>query len=133
MSTTFPLSRLLISAAMLAAATAARAEAPPLAATVVLITPTMIREASQVAPQPRNVANGSRDVYRPNELFHEPPRNVDQIPNGCGQTKGSLCYDYRTGSTVYRPTRALLPNIPGMTPHNLAVRRDKIVAQYTFK
>jgi hypothetical protein len=29
--------------------------------------------------------------------------------------------------------RRFLPDIPGMTPHNLALSRNKITASYTFK
>ena len=55
------------------------------------------------------------------------------MPNGCAHNSAALCYDYRTGRAVYKPTRKLLPGIPGLTPHNLAIHRDRIVAQYTFK
>lgn len=54
-------------------------------------------------------------------------------PNACGYDTSSLCYDYRTGSAVYKPMAALLPTIPGLTPQNLSIRHSTIVVSYTFK
>ena len=45
----------------------------------------------------------------------------------------SLCYDPYSGRIVYKPARAFMPDIPGLTPHNISVKRDRIVFRYTFK
>jgi hypothetical protein len=66
-------------------------------------------------------------------LITSTPKNLDQLPNSCSQKGGSLCYDYRSGHAMFKPMRKLLPAIPGMTPHNISIHRDKIIAQYTFK
>ena len=60
-------------------------------------------------------------------------RDAKTLPNACGHSTNSLCYDYRTGSAIYKPMAGLLPAIPGLTPQNLAIRRNAIVASYTFK
>ena len=82
-------------------------------------------------------ANHQQTIVRHDSLtrenYHDTPKNVRQLPNGCDQNGGSLCYDYRTGRALYKPMRKLLPDVPGLTPHNLSIHRDKIVAQYTFK
>ena len=67
------------------------------------------------------------------DMFRGSQRNPQRLPNACDQNSGSLCFDYQSGRTVYKPMRKLLPEIPGMTAHNLSLRRNKIVAQYTFK
>ena len=121
-----------VAAALMAVATAGMAEAPPRNAAPVKITPEIIRQALEVAPPSKDSPTLLRKDYQPNDIFHETPRNLEHIPNGCAHNTGSLCYDYRTGHAVYKPMRKLLPEIPGMTPHNISIRRDKIVAQYTF-
>ena len=119
-------------AAMLAVATAAMAEAPPRNGALVKITPEMIQQAAE-APQPaKDSPYLLRKEVPPNDIFRDMPRSLEHIPNSCSQKSGSLCFDYRTGHAVYKPMRKLLPEIPGMTPHNLSIRRDKIVAQYSF-
>jgi hypothetical protein len=44
----------------------------------------------------------------------------------------SLCYDPGSGRIVYKPARALMPGIPGLTPENISVKRDRIVLRYSF-
>ncbi|MEO8384871.1 MAG: hypothetical protein ABI583_06505, partial [Betaproteobacteria bacterium] len=99
------------------------------------ITPAMIQEASKVTQLP--TSRGSSSVVHigahADDLAYVPPRNSEQIPNGCAQNPGALCYDYRNGGAVYKPMRSLLPDLPGMTPQNLSIRRNKVVAQYSFK
>jgi hypothetical protein len=63
----------------------------------------------------------------------EPAGHLDSVPNSCARNGGGLCYDYRSGHAVYKPMRSLLPHIPGMTPQNLVIHRNRIVAKYTFK
>lgn len=74
-----------------------------------------------------------RSEDEPQYLAQVPTQNIEHIPNACSQHSGSLCFDYRAGRAVYKPMRSLLPPIPGMTPHNFSIRRDKVVVQYTFK
>ena len=44
----------------------------------------------------------------------------------------SLCYDPRTGRIVYKPARALMPEIPGLRRENISVKRDRITLRYSF-
>ena len=110
-------------------------------AVAVTITLAIIRQATQVSSsqisQPPSLQSGPAanfaNLFPSHDIFRDTPKNLDGIPNGCARHSASLCYDYRSGRAIYKPTRRLLPAIPGMTPHNLAVHRDKVVAQYTFK
>ncbi len=121
--------------ALSAMATAAIAEAPSRKALSVKITPQLIQEsaAATVILPSKDQPSALGKEFQQHELFRHAPQNVDHLPNACAKKGGSLCYDYRTGRSVYKPMRKLLPGIPGMTPHNLSIRRDKLVAHYTFK
>lgn len=122
----------IFAAALLAVATAGMAETPPRHVAPVKITPELILQASEL-PQPSQDSPYllRRDVQA-HDLFRDTPKNLEHVPNGCSHNNASLCFDYRTGHAVYKPMRKLLPEIPGMTAHNLSLRRGKIVAQYTF-
>lgn len=133
MSTKFRLTLWSFSAAMIAVPMLSVAEAPPRGTAPLTITPEMILRASTAVQSSKSVPTHLPTGAEPQFIFRETPRTVEQIPNACSHVSGSLCFDYRTGHAVYKPMRTLLPAISGMTPHNLSLRRDKIVAQYTFK
>ena len=44
----------------------------------------------------------------------------------------TLCYDPSTRRIVYKPARALMPDLPGMHAENISVRRDRITFKYSF-
>ena len=44
----------------------------------------------------------------------------------------SLCYDPDSGRIVYKPARALMPDLPGLQRENISVRRDRITFRYSF-
>ena len=133
MSTKFLLTLWPVSAAMIAAPMLSMAEVPPRTGAPVAITPEMLQ------PVPTPLQPSKNAPYRPGKedeaqtIFRATPKTLEQIPNACSQSSGSPCFDYRNGHAVYKPMRTLLSAISGMTPHNLSLRRDKIVAQYTFK
>ena len=103
----------------------------------VKITPEMIHQVARQEQLEQPALRARPPLIRKEnnsiDIFRGSPRNLERLPNACGQNSGSLCFDYRSGRTVYKPMRKLLPEIPGMTAHNLSLRRNKIVAQYTFK
>jgi hypothetical protein len=51
--------------------------------------------------------------------------------SSCGGER-SLCYDPRTGRIVYKPARALMPEIPGLRRENISVKRNRITLRYSF-
>ena len=124
----------LFACALLAVVTVCTAEVPPVSAPPVKSTRALSIKQALRAAEP---VNAQQTVVRHDSLtrenYHDTPKNVRHLPNGCDQNSGSLCYDYRTGRALYKPMRKLLPDVPGLTPHNLSIHRDKIVAQYTFK
>lgn len=61
------------------------------------------------------------------------PAYAASLPNSCDRAAGALCYDYRNGRALYKPMRRLMPPIPGLTPHNLSIHRDKVILEYSFK
>lgn len=48
------------------------------------------------------------------------------------QRSTTLCYDPSTRRIVYKPARALMPDIPGLRPENISVRRDRVTFKYSF-
>jgi hypothetical protein len=44
----------------------------------------------------------------------------------------SLCYDPHSRRIIYKPARALMPDIPGLQRENISVRRDRITFRYSF-
>lgn len=61
------------------------------------------------------------------ELGRRGPRGA------CESTVTDLCYDMADGRIVYRPARAYMPSIGGLTPENVSLRRDRIVLKYSFR
>ena len=58
-------------------------------------------------------------------------RGEQQSRSSCNSDR-SLCYDAASGRIVYKPARALMPDIPGLTRENISVKRDRIVLRYSF-
>lgn len=44
----------------------------------------------------------------------------------------TLCYDPNEKRIVYKPARAMMPDLPGFTRENISVKRDRIVFKYSF-
>ena len=43
-----------------------------------------------------------------------------------------LCYDANSGHIVFKPARQLMPDLPGMTPESISVKKDRIILRYSF-
>ena len=65
------------------------------------------------------------------ELLPPPTRHHERSRSSC-ESENPICYDATSGHIVYKPARALMPEIPGLQPENISVKRDKIVFRYTF-
>jgi len=46
--------------------------------------------------------------------------------------ESSVCYDPGSGHIVYKPARQFMPELPGLQPENISVKRDRIVLRYSF-
>ena len=62
------------------------------------------------------------------------PREDPRLETSRSSCSGerSLCYDAQSGRIVYKPARALMPDLPGLQRENISVKRDKIVFRYSF-
>ena len=67
----------------------------------------------------------------PDLLSAHTDSRLEQSRSSCGSDR-SLCYDAASGRIVYKPARALMPDIPGLQRENISVKRDKIVLRYSF-
>lgn len=69
----------------------------------------------------------------PPAALQMPPAETHSEPgrSSCSSDR-SLCYDPASGRIVYKPARALMPDIPGLQRENISVKRDRIVLRYTF-
>jgi hypothetical protein len=125
----------------------------PVFATVALaVTPLAGATAAQTAPEPSPAPNL---LLRPKAALVSPakthrfapfvaplnepdvellpridPRN-DSSRSSCNG-ESSLCYDPGSGRIVYKPARALMPELPGMRAENISVKRDRITFRYSF-
>jgi len=61
------------------------------------------------------------------------PRDLrdDQSRSSC-ESGRDLCYDKQSGRIVYRPARQFMPDLPGLQPESISVKRDRIVFKYSF-
>lgn len=56
---------------------------------------------------------------------------LDASRSSCSGDR-ALCYDAASGRIVYKPARALMPDVPGLQRENITVKRDRIVFRYSF-
>ena len=78
--------------------------------------------------------SSTRLEERPTIFVLPSQHSVKTLLNGCGASgSNAICYDYRSGSAVFKPMRNLLPTIPGLMAQNLAIHRHTLVASYNFK
>jgi hypothetical protein len=55
-------------------------------------------------------------------------------PRGaCEFSARDLCYDLADGRVVFRPARAYMPKIDGLTAENVTLRSNRVVFKYSFK
>ena len=66
------------------------------------------------------------------ELFSPPPAPLESARDACAESR-DLCYDANERRIVYRPARAFMPAVPGLTAESIALRRDRLVLRYSFK
>ncbi|MGZ5039138.1 MAG: hypothetical protein ACXWBQ_00225 [Usitatibacter sp.] len=68
---------------------------------------------------------------QPELHFAQPPQRAAQSNSSCNADH-DLCYDQNNGHIVYKPARQLMPVLPGLTPENISVKRDRIIFRYSF-
>ena len=65
------------------------------------------------------------------DLMPAHDHRLEQSRSSC-KGNSTLCYDQESGRIVYKPARNFMPDIPGLTPENISVKRDRIVFRYSF-
>lgn len=55
----------------------------------------------------------------------------DQSRSSC-ESGRSLCYDPSSGRIEYKPARQYMPDVPGLQPESISVKRGKVVFKYSF-
>jgi hypothetical protein len=75
------------------------------------------------------------DALAPKPAVLIPPASGahDPVPGTCALSTDALCYDHRSGSLVYKPLRALMPEIGGLQRESIAIKRDKVTFRYSFR
>ena len=94
--------------------------------------PKLIVQSGTVAPW-RADETPIASAPTPAPLFAPVSTKREHIPGSCGVSTGALCYDYRNGNSVYKPSLQLMPEISGMQRESLALKRDKITLKYSFR
>jgi hypothetical protein len=51
--------------------------------------------------------------------------------SSCGG-ESPLCYDSVSGRVVYKPARQFMPDLPGLRPENISLKRNQLVFRYSF-
>ena len=87
---------------------------------------------SAVMPAPRASAPFRAPTGEPElELAPSGDPRLQASRSSCSGER-SLCYDPTSGRIVYKPARALMPEIPGLQRENISVKRDRITFRYSF-
>ena len=55
------------------------------------------------------------------------------LSGACATNTSDLCYDYKENRLIYRPSRNWMPEIAGLRPEHISVRRDSLVFRYSFR
>jgi hypothetical protein len=63
-------------------------------------------------------------------LMPRAPQAQDTVRSSCGER--ALCYDSASGRVVYRPAREYMPDVPGLRPENISIKRNQLVLRYSF-
>lgn len=89
-------------------------------------------KAALMAAVPSNSAPFVAPASGP-EMHYAPPRDSApaQSRSSCNADR-DLCYDANSGHIVFKPARQFMPNLPGMTPENISVKKDRVILRYSF-
>ena len=55
------------------------------------------------------------------------------LPNTCKKDSSVVCYDPKGGRAVFPFTRSLMPDVQGLQAQGIAVKRDRVLFNYTFR
>ena len=89
-------------------------------------------KAALMAAVPSNSAPFVAPASGP-ELHFAPQRDNPPVQSrsSCNADR-DLCYDANSGHIVFKPARQFMPDLPGMRPENISVKKDRIILRYSF-
>ena len=94
----------------------------------------LLRSKSAIASAaPHNSAPYVQAVGEPERepVFSQRDLRENESRSSC-ESNRDLCYDQSTGRIVYKPARQFMPDLPGLQPDSISLKRDRIVFKYTF-
>lgn len=65
-------------------------------------------------------------------IFTSRHTNAQEATRSSCNGERALCYDAVSGRVVYKPARQFMPNLPGMRPENISLKRNQLVFRYSF-
>ncbi|HET9579769.1 MAG TPA: hypothetical protein VFP44_18190 [Usitatibacter sp.] len=96
-------------------------------------------QALQLRPKslvtPKSIAHNYAPFVAPSSAtpelgFAQPRHEAREASRSSCKAEQSLCYD--SGQIVYKPARQFMPDIPGLQPENISLKRNRIVFRYSF-
>lgn len=74
-------------------------------------------------------------IFRPDAVERDVRAKAaaDALRGACARSESALCYDPVDRHVVFRPARQFMPDIGGLTPETVSLRRNAIVFKYTFR
>ncbi len=89
---------------------------------VAQITPAQANTNAPFMPPARN---------EPELTLNSPPTAQETSRSSCNGER-ALCYDAVSGRVVYKPARQFMPDLPGLRPENISIKRHQLVFRYSF-
>jgi hypothetical protein len=82
-------------------------------------------------PQARRLCRGGA---RARPELHPRPRNATRRSRRTAPRapRTATSATANSGNIVFKPVRQFMPDLPGMRPENISVKRDRIVFRYSF-
>lgn len=86
---------------------------------------------AQITPAQANAPFIAPAANEPELSLAPPPTAQESSRSSCNGER-ALCYDSVSGRVVYKPARQFMPDLPGMRPENISIKRHQIVFRYSF-
>lgn len=67
------------------------------------------------------------------ELLLRDEQRRQAASGACEYSARDVCYDLADRRVVYRPARAYMPRLQGLTPESVSLRHDRLIFRYSFK
>lgn len=92
----------------------------------------MSSATTQVSPAQANTPFVSPTWEGPELVFDPRRSDAREATRSSCEGERSLCYDSASGRVVYKPARQLMPDLPGLRPENISLKRNQLVFRYSF-